>query len=83
MTRQLFAGIDGGGTKTVVVMVDANGREVSRAQSGTSNPAVIGHEPAVAVLVDVVETARRGAGDDARIVAAWFGLSGCDRPEDQ
>jgi N-acetylglucosamine kinase-like BadF-type ATPase len=82
VTRPLFAGIDGGGTKTEVVVVNAVGREVSRVQSSASNAAVVGHDAAGAVLRDAVSRALQNLGPDARLEAAWFGLSGSDRPED-
>jgi len=82
MTSPLFAGIDGGGTKTAVVIVDAAGNEVARTQGTTSNAAVVGHEHAAAVLRDVLEEAATQAGVDLPFAAAWFGLSGSDRPED-
>lgn len=82
MTRLLYAGIDGGGTKTTVVLVDEAGAERSRVQSTTSNAAVIGHDAAGEVLRTVVTDARSQVGGQAKIAAAWFGLSGGDRPED-
>ncbi len=82
MTSPLFAGIDGGGTKTAVVVVDSTGREVARCVTSTSNAAVVGHERAATVLHDVLEEAARRAGTNLPLAAAWFGLSGSDRPED-
>ena len=82
MTRPVFAGIDGGGTKTVVVLVDESGAELNRVHASTSNAAVVGHGAAGAVLRTALEDALRGAGSDAAIASAWFGLSGSDRPED-
>jgi N-acetylglucosamine kinase-like BadF-type ATPase len=82
MTIPLFAGIDGGGTKTAVVVVDSTGREVARCITSTSNAAVVGHAQAATVLHDVLKEAAREAGTDLPFAAAWFGLSGSDRPED-
>lgn len=82
MTRSLFAGIDGGGTKTVVVLVDETGVEVSRVQTTTSNAAVVGHDAAGNVLRAALHEALREVDGKTKISAGWFGLSGSDRPED-
>ncbi len=83
MTSPVFAGIDGGGTKTVVVVVDAGGSELARVQTGTSNPAVIGHQRAGEVLRVAIGEAMAAVDAPARLASAWFGLAGCDRPDDQ
>lgn len=78
----LYAGIDGGGTSTMFVVVDTTGAEVLRHRTGTSNAAVIGHDAAAAILTTgLTEIAHRC---DAAIpfAAAWFGLAGSDRTED-
>lgn len=82
MTRSVFAGIDGGGTKTVVVLVDESGAELNRVQTSTSNAAIVGHDAAGEVLRSALIDALSGAGVESPISAAWFGLSGSDRPED-
>ncbi len=82
MNQSLFAGVDGGGTKTTVVIVDGMGVERSRVQTTTSNAAVIGHEAAGAVLRAAIQLARDQAGGEKGLAAAWLGLSGGDRPED-
>lgn len=83
MTTVLYAGVDGGGTKTTVVLVDASGIERARITRSTSNVAVVGHDAAGKVLRSAMEAARALADDGATITGAWFGLSGSDRPEDQ
>jgi N-acetylglucosamine kinase-like BadF-type ATPase len=83
MTRAIYAGIDGGGTKTAFVIVDEEGHTVVRHQATTSNAAVVGHDRAGATLREGLQTAIAQAGADAELHGAWFGLSGSDRPEDQ
>lgn len=77
-----FAGIDGGGTKTVVVVVDCHGQERARVRTGSSNAAVIGHEHAAATLRQALTEATTEATATLPLAGAWFGLSGSDRPED-
>jgi N-acetylglucosamine kinase-like BadF-type ATPase len=73
------AGIDGGGTRTVAVVVDRNGHERGRAIAGSSNYTVVGREQAAAQIRQAVEEATRRAGE-LPLAAAWIGLSGVDRP---
>lgn len=82
MTVPLFAGIDGGGTKTAIVVADAEGIPVFRGQTSTSNAAVIGHERAAETLHRLMLSAASACNTDLPFTAAWFGLSGSDRPED-
>lgn len=79
----MFAGIDGGGTKTVVVIVDLRGRERARVLAATSNAAIVGHDPAATVLKEAVLLAAKEANARLPLAGAWFGLSGSDRPEDR
>ncbi|MEJ7763035.1 MAG: BadF/BadG/BcrA/BcrD ATPase family protein [Thermomicrobiales bacterium] len=57
----LFAGIDGGGTKTTVVLVDAEGVERGRATVGGSNYAAVGQETALANIRTAVREALAAA----------------------
>lgn len=82
MTEVMYAGIDGGGTKTVVVLVDEAGIERTRVQTTTSNAAVAGHDAAGRVLREAFGTAVGQIREPVTIAGAWFGLSGSDRPED-
>lgn len=78
----LYVGIDGGGTKTEVVAVDRTGAEIARQRTGTSNAAVIGHDAAAATLSTALADIAHQCAVDPPFAAAWFGLSGSDRPED-
>lgn len=82
MTAPLFAGIDGGGTKTAIVVVDAKGVPVYRGQASSSNAAVVGHDEAAGTLHRLMLSAAAGSDAELPFTAAWFGLSGSDRPED-
>jgi N-acetylglucosamine kinase-like BadF-type ATPase len=83
MSASAFAGIDGGGTKTAIVVVDESGNEIFRTRTTTSNAAVVGHEVAGATLRTAIEEVNRALPSGTTLRAAWFGLSGSDRPEDQ
>jgi glucosamine kinase len=78
-----FLGVDGGATKTLAVIVDAEGRELGRGAAGSGNQAAVGLERAVASIRDAVDAAGRQAGANAPFQAAWIGLAGVDRPNDR
>lgn len=77
-----FAGVDGGGTKTAIVVVDQDGNEVARDTTTTSNAAVVGHDKAVATLRGLIAGVARSANIELPLAGIWCGLSGSDRPED-
>ncbi len=83
MSTAIYAGIDGGGTKTAFVIIDAVGNELARHQATTSNAAVVGHDRAGSTLREGLLAAIGKAGANLELQGAWFGLSGSDRPEDQ
>ena len=78
-----FLGIDGGGTKTDLALIDERGTLLARLQGETSNQAVVGFDAAVSVLQDLIERASREAGLREPIAAGWIGMAGSDRPEDR
>lgn len=82
MSGAFFGGVDGGGTKTEIVLVDEHGQEILRQTTGTSNSAVIGHDRAVEVLQALVADLADEAGISLPLTGLWCGLSGSDRPED-
>lgn len=79
----LYAGIDGGGSKTLVVIVDGHGQERGRAVAAGANQAAVGLDQAIATIRAAMADALRMAGGAAPVRAAWFGLAGVDRPADQ
>lgn len=82
MSVAYFAGVDGGGTKTAIVLVDQDGNEIGRATSTTSNAAVVGHAKAVETLQELITTTAQAASVPLPLAGVWCGLSGSDRPED-
>ncbi len=79
----LYAGVDGGGSKTLVVVVDAHGRERGRAVAAGANQAAVGPDQAITTIRAAMADALHMAGSTATARAAWFGLAGVDRPADQ
>lgn len=76
----MFLGVDGGGTKTVAVVADENGRICSAGRAGGSNYQIIGERAAGEELRAAIDVALRGAGAQLQdITAAAFGIAGADR----
>jgi N-acetylglucosamine kinase-like BadF-type ATPase len=71
-------GIDGGGTKTLGILVNVEGREVTRAQAGGANPWDVGPEAARQSLHDVLEPLMAGG----NVRAVCLGSAGIDRESD-
>ena len=75
MTRALYLGVDGGGTKTEFVCIDGDGREVARAATGTTYHLEVGLAEAVQRIGAGVATIcdSLGIGPDG-LAFAFFGL---------
>jgi glucosamine kinase len=78
-----YLGVDGGGSKTLAVVVDDQGKERGRGLAGSSNYQVIGLEQAVHTIHEAVEQAITEARLHLPLRKAWLGLAGVDRPGDQ
>ncbi len=77
-----FLGVDGGGSKTLAVLVDASGRERGRGRAGSSNAEAVGLQRASAHLVAAVQEAAHTAACELPVASGWFGLAGVDTPHD-
>ena len=82
MTEAYYLGVDGGGSKTLAVIVDEHGEELGRGLAGSANYNAVGLEAAVRHIATAVEQATRTAGCQLPVRKAWFGLAGIDRPAD-
>ena len=84
MTRPAVLAIDGGGSKTDVLLADADGRLLAHARGQGSNPQVIGLDLAISRIQALVEEAAGQCGLDAARgpVAGHAGvyLAGVDLP---
>lgn len=77
-----YLGVDGGGSKTQAVIVDASGAERGRGTAGSSNHQAVGIETAVSNVRRAVDAAARAAGHAHSPAAAWLGLAGVDSAGD-
>jgi N-acetylglucosamine kinase len=73
-------GIDAGGTKTVCLLADAEGRVVAEARGGGANLQSVGELEVEKVLYAAMEAAL--AGRDVAPAAICLGIAGVDRPAD-
>lgn len=84
MTHDYVLGVDGGGSKTLAIVVDERGQECGRGLAGSSNYQAVGVPAAVrqvrAAVAGALEAA--GAGGRSPCRAAWLGLAGIDRARD-
>jgi glucosamine kinase len=79
---EYFLGVDGGGSKTLALIVDEQGQECGRGVSGSSNHYAIGLSQALENLHAAVNLAVAMAGCALPVCAAWLGMAGVDRPGD-
>ena len=80
--RAYVLGVDGGGTKTQAVVLDAGGRVAGEGQSGPSNPLRVGVTSAAAAVREAFERALESAGlRRADVAAARVGLAGVRRAD--
>lgn len=77
----LYLGVDGGGTKTHVVLIDNDKNVVGEGLAGASNPLRTGIETAVTNILKAVEAAQNGSIDRGEIVSAMLGLAGVRRAD--
>ncbi len=76
-------GVDGGGTKTVGVLVDGQGHVLARAVADSSNLQVVGGETLGRVISDLVNQLRMQAGQSQPVGHLYAGLAGAGRPADR
>ena len=82
MTEKCYLGVDGGGSKTLAVIVNERGEEIGRGLADGANYNSIGLEAAVEHIHTAVNQAVRTARCALPIHKAWLGLAGIDRQAD-
>lgn len=79
----LVLGVDGGGTKTEVVVADVAGNELGRGVAGASNYHKVGFDSASSEILSAIDEALHAARTQrSEIRSIALGMSGVDRPED-
>lgn len=79
-----FLGVDGGATKTLAVVADSKGDQVSVGRGGPSNRDAVGQETAVMSVRNAIEAALCGAGLSGQdVTCAVLALAGIHTPQDQ
>ena len=77
MNEPLFIGIDGGGTKLRIAIVNTNLDELSSLTAGSANPNIIGNDAARAkVQGGILEILRRAGHQQKNITAVGIGIAG-------
>ncbi len=81
--QEYVLGVDGGGTKTICLLVDSQGHQRGRGQSGPSNRYAVGDALAESALRQAILAALESGGVTAAAVGAiCLGMAGVDRPGD-
>src|ERR1051326_4884284 len=75
-------GVDGGGSKTIAVIVDASGNELGRGQAESSNHGVVGLQQAISHIHSAIQQARQAANIHESLYTAWLGLAGMGSPNE-
>ncbi len=79
---QLFLGVDGGGTKTNIAIMNADRKVIAEGTGGPSNPLRVGVETAVSNIAKAIDSACDTSGASrGDIVAATLGLAGVRRQD--
>ncbi len=81
-TSSYYLGVDGGGSKTLAVIVDAQGHARGRGVAGSAYYAAIGLEQAVQNILRAIEQAKEESACGPSLSNAWLGLAGVDRLSD-
>jgi glucosamine kinase len=76
MSSPLGLGVDGGGSKTALVLVDATGRVIARHQAAGCNPNLVGCEAASALLHQAMADLRAAGPAGAPIVHTLLCMAG-------
>ena len=84
MKDPYFIGLDGGGTRTVAILTDAEGRILAFQRGDSTNYHVVGEPKAQENMVHILESLLVQAQiSKERLGKVCLGLSGCDRPDDR
>ncbi len=77
----MILGVDGGGTKTVCVLIDNTGQVIGRGEAGASNYQSVGKDAAFLSIQSAITQATACCGS-IQVEAICLGLAGVGRPAD-
>jgi N-acetylglucosamine kinase-like BadF-type ATPase len=80
VTGPAVCAVDGGGTKTLAIVLDRQGAELGRAVTGPSNYINGEAERVVTNITTAVNAACESGGVSQPLDSLWVGLAGIDRP---
>ena len=80
VTGPAVCAVDGGGTKTLAIVLDGKGVELGRAVTGPSNYVRGETERVVTNVTGAVDAAVQAASISRPLDSLWVGLAGIDRP---
>jgi N-acetylglucosamine kinase-like BadF-type ATPase len=81
-SHQMYLGVDGGGTKTHIALMNVSGKVTCEGSSGPSNPLRVGVETAVTNIAKAInEACDRDGVSRGDIVGATLGLAGVRRAD--
>jgi N-acetylglucosamine kinase-like BadF-type ATPase len=80
--KHYYLGVDAGGSKTLAIIVDAQGQECGRGLAGCGNYAFAGLDRAISEIHSAIAQAKAMAGEHISLRKAWLGLAGLDRAAD-
>jgi N-acetylglucosamine kinase-like BadF-type ATPase len=80
VSERIVCAVDGGGSKTLAVLMDRNGVELGRAATGPSNYVAGEADRVAANVTAAVEQAVHAWGVSFTVDSLWVGLAGIDRP---
>lgn len=86
MSDGILVGVDGGGSKTVVLVADRAGQVLGRGSAGSANYQAIGIAQAGSAVTQALAAACRAAGivlEATPLANVCLGLAGVDRPADR
>ncbi|MCO5222580.1 MAG: hypothetical protein M9947_13520 [Thermomicrobiales bacterium] len=79
VNQPVVCAVDAGGTKTLAIVLDANGVELARATTGPGNYVVHEVDRVIANVIGAIEQAVTAAGAEFPIATVWAGMAGIDR----
>lgn len=81
-SHNLYLGVDGGGTKTHIVLINEDQKSVCEGSAGASNPLRVGIETSVSNIIKAINAACDAGGcSRGDIVAGTLGLAGVRRSD--